>query len=489
MVTGSKSVPELEKLRSYAAVIGDRRSMGDGNIAVVDPATGTAFAEIADCGPSEVDAAVRAAATAFGPWAGLGQTERSSHLRRLAEVLRAHTDELAELNTRDVGKPLQQSRSEVALAARIFDYYADAATTLLGHSIPVSKDVFGYTVHEPYGVVGHIVPWNYPLGIAARTIAPALAVGNCSVVKPAEDASLAVLRLAELALEAGLPPGTLNVITGVGATAGAALAQHTGIALLSFTGSVGTGRAVAKAAAENCIPVMLELGGKSPNIVFADADLPAAVDAVVNTIIQNAGQTCSAGTRLIVEDSIHRRVVEALHERFESVRIGPGMDDPDLGPLISQRQLVRVRELVEAGKQEAELVVGGSALTGEGLDGGYFFAPTIFDHVGIETQIAQEEVFGPVLAVTPFSELDEARELADGTRYGLAAGIWTKDGSKAHWLAHQLKSGQVFLNTYGGGAVELPFGGYKLSGYGREKGTEALIEYTQIKSIAVRTKP
>jgi aldehyde dehydrogenase (NAD+) len=318
-------------------------------------------------------------------------------------------------------------------------------------------------------------------------VAPALAAGNCCVLKPAEEAPLTALRLGELAQEAGFPPGAFNVVPGYGEEAGAALASHPAIDHLAFTGSVAVGRSVAKAAADNTVPVTLELGGKSPNVLFADADLDTALPVIVNSIIQNAGQTCSAGSRLLVEGGIHDAVVEQVADRFGKIKIGAGPDDPDLGPLISARQRQGVEAYVEQGRREARLVLGGNAPRDELLSGGFFYLPTLFDEAPPQATIAQEEIFGPVLAVGTFDDPAEAAELANATSYGLIAGVWTRDLSKAHFLAREIRAGQVFVNTYGaGGAVELPFGGFKRSGYGREKGFEALLSYTQTKTVAVK---
>ncbi|MBJ7602311.1 MAG: aldehyde dehydrogenase family protein [Candidatus Dormibacteraeota bacterium] len=470
------------------AMIGGEPVAAAATFAVVNPSTGEPLAEVARCGATEIDQAVAAARHTFETaWRKTTAVERARILRRIGALIERDSEELARLETLDTGKPLSQGRADVRVAARYFEYYADTVEALFGDTVPGPSDVLIYTLNEPFGVTGHIIPWNYPIQISSRTAAPALAAGNCCVLKPAEEAPLTSLRLAELALEAGLPPGALNVVPGLGEEAGAALAAHRGIDHLAFTGSVEVGRIVSRAAAENVIPVTLELGGKSPNLVLADADLEAAAPVIVNSIIQNAGQTCSAGSRLLVAEPIHERLVELVSERMKTISIGPGLDDPQLGPLISAAQRDRVRGFVESVGSGVHLVCGGSPPADEKLRGGYFFQPTLFDGVAPESKLGQEEVFGPVLAVTPFSDLEQAVRLANATDYGLIAAIWTTDVGRAHWLAREVRAGQVYINTYGaGGGVELPFGGFKRSGHGREKGFEALRAYTQTKTIAVK---
>lgn len=413
--------------------------------------------------------------------------ERARILHEISRLIERDKESLGRLESQDTGKPLKQGLSDATAAARYFEFYANNIESLYGDTIPLGPDTLSFTTREPYGVTAHIVPWNYPLQISSRPVAPSLAVGNCVVLKPAEDAPLAAIKIGELALEAGLPPGALNVVPGLGDEAGFALASHPGIDHLAFTGSPVVGKIVGKAAAENLIPLALELGGKSPNIVFPDADLDICIPTVVNSIIQNAGQTCSAGSRLLVHEDIHDQVVEAVAERFQSIAIGRGLDEPDLGPIISQKQLTRVNDYVQQAKGSARLVTGGTKPSSDALQGGYFFEPTLFADVEPNAPLARDEVFGPVLATTKFRDIDEAVTIANGTDFGLIAAVWTRDVSTAHKVASQLQVGQVFINNYGaGGGVELPFGGFKKCGHGREKGYEALNEYSQLKTTALK---
>jgi aldehyde dehydrogenase (NAD+)/betaine-aldehyde dehydrogenase len=457
----------------------------DDTLDVLDPSTRSLLDRTARGTAEHIDAAVAAARSATYGWRHTPTRERSAILRRIAQALRSNRDELALLESRDTGKPLTQARADADVAARYFEYYANTLEAFFGLSHPADGDFLAYTRHEPFGVTGHIIPWNYPLQIGCRTIAPAIAVGNCSVVKPAEDAPLSVIKLAQLALEAGLPAGVLNVVPGLGGEAGAALAAHTGIDHLSFTGSVQVGSLVAKAAAGNVIPVALELGGKSPNIVFADADLDRALPVIVKSVIQNAGQTCSAGSRLLVHEDVREQVIRGIAEIFGAVSIGAGPDDPDLGPLISAKQLARVSDLVERAALDAVQHAGPGRIAAP--EDGFYFPPTLFDDVDPAAEIAREEVFGPVVAATTFSTVEQAIALANGTQYGLISAVWTRDLDIAHVMAEEIHVGQVYLNTYGaGGGVEYAFGGVKKSGYGREKGFEALAAFSQTKTVVLK---
>lgn len=451
---------------------------------VLDPSTGKVIAAVSRGGAEEIDQAVDAANRASRSWSRLSARERAQHLRAVGVALSAHTEELALLESQDTGKPLTQARADAAVAVQYFEFYANGVEQFFGDVIPSLPDVIAYTRQVPFGVTGHIIPWNYPLQIACRTFVPSLAVGNCAVVKPAEEAPLSVLAVARIAHEAGLPAGVLNVVPGLGLEAGAALSSHTGINHLSFTGSVPIGATIAKAAAANVIPVALELGGKSPNIVAADADLDLALPVIAKSIVQNAGQTCSAGSRLIVQNSVHEEVVDRLTAILGGLTIGAGPTDPDLGPLISEKQRGRVSTLVRAAQETSDLRLGSA----EPLDrDGFFFSPVLLDRVDPKAQIAQEEVFGPVVAVSTFDDLDEAADIANGTEYGLIAAVWTSNVTTAHRLADDIVAGQVYVNTYGaGGGVELPFGGFRKSGFGREKGFEALRAFCETKAVVIK---
>jgi aldehyde dehydrogenase (NAD+) len=453
-------------------------------LTVEDPSRGVGIAEIARGEAADIDAAVEAAERALGgAWGKLTATERGRLLVKLAGLITERVDELAHIEALDVGKPLKQGRADAVAMARYMEFYGGAADKVMGETIPYLDGYTVYTLREPHGVTGHIVPWNYPMQIAGRTIGAALAMGNACVLKPAEEACLTSLALADLAREAGFPAGALNVVPGLGEEAGAALAAHPGVRHLSFTGSVAVGALVQEAAARHVAPVTLELGGKSPQLVFADADLERALPFLVNAGIQNAGQTCSASSRILVERKIYGQVVERMAARYRALRVGPADADLDVGPLISERQKSIVSRFIAEG---ADLKTAATAQIVESAPrGGYYVAPTLFADVGPTHRLAQEEIFGPVQVVIPFDDEAEAIAIANGTGYGLVAGVWTSDGGRQMRLAKALRAGQVFINNYGaGGGVELPFGGMGKSGHGREKGFEALYGFSALKTVA-----
>ncbi|MFN3823941.1 MAG: aldehyde dehydrogenase family protein [Pseudorhodobacter sp.] len=458
-------------------------------VPVVAPAEGVIFAEIAASGAADVDRAVAAARAAYegGAWSRLSATERGRLLSRLGALILENAGELAELEARDCGKPMATARADIAAAARYFEFYGGAADKVHGEQIPFLNGYYVTAEREALGVTGHIIPWNYPAQMIGRTLAPALAMGNATVLKPAEDACLTPLLIAELAVEAGFPPGAINVVPGLGAEAGAALADHPGIDFLAFTGSPQVGVMVQTAAARNHIGCVLELGGKSPQIVFEDADLEAAVPVIVAAIVQNAGQTCSAGARLLVQRSIWDRLIPLVAARFTALRAGPPEASPDLGPIISARQQQRVQSFIAAAKAAGIPVIAEGARMDGAPEGGFYVPPTLFGPVPRDASLACDEVFGPVLAAIPFEDEADALALANATEYGLVAGVWTRDTGRALRMARKVRAGQVYINAYGaGGGIELPFGGVKKSGHGREKGFEALYEFSALKTIVIK---
>ncbi len=457
-------------------------------IEVIDPADGQVFSTIPRSSADDINAAVQAAHRAFrSVWRQQTATERGRILSRLAARILQHHEALALLECRDTGKPLAQARADISACARYFEYYGGAADKLHGETIPYTAGSTVLTLRVPHGVTGHIIPWNYPAQIFGRSVGAALAAGNCCVVKPAEDACLTPLRVAALALDCGLPAGVLNVVCGLGFEAGAALAAHPGIAHLSFTGSTATGALVAQAAARRHVPATLELGGKSPQLVFADADLAHALPVIVNAIIQGAGQTCTAGSRVLIERPIYNQVVRLIGQRFDALQVGPGLRDLDCGPLINRRQQHKVLGMIDAAQADGVRVAGRGRLVADAPADGFYVLPTLFVDVPHSHDIAQKEVFGPVLCACAFDGEDEAAALANGTDFGLTAGVWTRDGGRQLRMAHAIDAGQVFINNYGaGGGIELPFGGMKHSGYGREKAFEGLRGFTAVKTIAIR---
>jgi aldehyde dehydrogenase (NAD+) len=451
------------------------------SIPTTDPATGDPIAQFAAATSTDVDRAVEAARGSLSAWQSNSPVERGRIVRRIAELLREHADDLARIESIDQGKPLTQARSDVDDAVRYFEYYAGVADKLEGKSIPRGSATLDMTTREPYGVSGQIVPWNFPLSITARGVAPALVAGNAVVVKPAPTTPLSALHLAELCREAGVPNGVVNVVTG-GAEPGAALSSHDDVDQLTFTGSVPTGEAVMKSAAETITPVTLELGGKNPAIVMPDADLDEAAFWVATGIFTNAGQVCSAADRALVHESVYDEFVDRLVDRAESYALGTGTDDPDMGPLNHADHFETVLDYVDTGITEgATLETGGEPLDRDG----WFLPPTVFTDVDPEMRIAREEIFGPVLSVIPFADREEAITIANDVEYGLTGGVFSRDIKRALRLARDIDAGSVYVNEWFGGSVETPFGGTKKSGIGREKGLEALESYLQTKNISV----
>lgn len=453
-------------------------------ITLKNPSDGSPLCNIARGNASDIDRAVMAAEAALdGAWGELAAFERGRILHRIGELVLDNIDELTELESMDVGKPVTQARNDVVALARYMEFYAGAVDKIHGATIPFLEGYTVYTMREPHGVTGHIIPWNYPMQIIGRSVGAALAMGNAAVLKPAEEACLTALAFAEICNQAGLPGGVLNVVSGLGAEAGAALTAHPQVHHISFTGSVGVGKLIQSTSAQNAVPVTLELGGKSPQLVFDDADLDAALPFLVNAGIQNAGQTCSASSRILVQRGVYDEVVTRMAARYGELRVGSAGDDLDVGPLVSMRQ----KEIVERFlSQGADLNKVAQGIIVEGApSGGAYVAPTLFADVDPTHILAQQEIFGPVQVIIPFDTEEDAIKIANGTDFGLVAAIWTVNGARQMRLAKRLRAGQVFINNYGaGGGVELPFGGVGLSGHGREKGFEALYGFSTLKTVA-----
>lgn len=464
-----------------------RNAENNATIDVFNPSTGEVLCKVARGSAKDIDDAVEAAQAAMdGEWGKMTALERGRILTKIGEKIKEYEDELTELESNDVGKPVKQARADAIAMARYFEFYGGAADKVMGHTIPYMEGYTVYTLREPHGVTGHIVPWNYPMQITGRCVGGALAMGNTCVLKPSEEACLTALLFARIAEEAGLPKGVLNVVPGYGQEAGAALSAHPGVHHISFTGSVGVGKLVQKAAGDNIVPVTLELGGKSPQIVFDDADLEAALPFLVAGGIQNAGQTCSAGTRILAQRGIYEKLIGMMAEKFKTLKVGPATDDHDVGPLISAKQLKTVESYIEAGKESGLKVAAQGQIIQGAPENGNYVCPTLFRDVSNDHKLAQDEIFGPVQVVIPFDTEEEAIKIANGTEYGLVTGVWTRDGGRQMRMAKAVKAGQLFINNYGaGGGVELPFGGVGKSGFGREKGFEALYGFSVLKTVAV----
>ncbi len=459
-------------------------SLGGQTMPLTNPSDGSTICEIARGQSADVDAAVAAADAALGgEWGRATAAERGRVLAKIGLAVLTHVDELAALEAMEVGKPLKQARADVLALARYMEFYGGAADKVHGETIPYLDGYTVYTLREPHGVTGHIIPWNYPMQIIGRSVGAALAMGNACVLKPAEEACLTALAFAEIARQAGLPDGALNVVPGLGAEAGVALSGHSGVHHISFTGSVGVGKLIQQAAGANVVPVTLELGGKSPQVVFDDADIDAALPFLVNAGIQNAGQTCSASSRILVQRGVYDEVVAGMAARYQALRAGPAVDDLDVGPLVSMRQKEIVAGFIAKGS-DLRVAAQGQVIA-SAPKGGAYVTPMLFADVSPDHTLAQDEIFGPVQVIIPFEDEAEAITIANGTAYGLVASCWTENGARQMRMARALRAGQVFINNYGaGGGVELPLGGTGLSGHGREKGFEALYGFSVLKTVA-----
>jgi acyl-CoA reductase-like NAD-dependent aldehyde dehydrogenase len=479
-----------EDLNLKLVIGGKRIEASDGQrIETSDPATGRVIGSFPAATADDVGRAVENSRAALkGDWRAMTPTARGRVLARAAAILRREADRMARIETLDSGKPLREARADIETSASYFEYYAGFADKLQGDSIPLGPDYMSFTLHEPVGVTAHIIPWNFPLTTTARGVAPALAAGCTAVVKPAALTSLTSILLADILDEAGLPAGVYNVVSGHGREAGSALVAHPGIAHVTFTGSVATGIGIMKSAAKHVASVTLELGGKSPLVVLADADLDAAVEGTLKAIYLNAGQVCSAGSRLVIDRKVHAAMMERLVPRVEAMTPGHGLDDPAIGPLVSAGQVRIVADFVDEARKvnSLKVVAGGRRLEPAGLENGHFYAPTIIDDAPPDARVVQEEIFGPVLTVQIVDSPEEAIVVANGTEFGLCAGIYTRDISRAMAFARDVDAGQVFINQYFAGGVPTPFGGTKMSGFGREKGLAALSSYYRVKCITTR---
>lgn len=459
-----------------------------GELPTYEPATGEVLRHIADSTPSDIDHAVKAARAAYdsGAWGRTTALERGRLLCRFGDLIAQNAAELAATEARDTGKPKSVASADIVALARYFEFYGGSADKLHGEIIPYQSHFHVGLLREPHGVTGHILPWNYPAQMFGRTLAPALAVGNATVLKPAEDACATALMLADLSQEAGFPEGVINIVTGRGSSVGAALAAHPGVDFVSFTGSPEVGQIIQKLCADHYISCTLELGGKSPQVVFSDADFDRAIPVIVKAIVQNSGQTCSAGSRVLVQQSIYDAFVARLAAAFAQVRVGAPEMDLDCGPIITLKQKARVQNFIEQARNDGIEVLAEGTIDADVPEGGYYVKPTLFGMVPRENKLAREEVFGPVLSVMPFNDEDDAIRLANATEYGLAGAVWTQDGSRQLRMVKAMRSGQVFVNCYGAGAgIELPFGGSGKSGHGREKGLAALHDFSKTKTMVI----